>query len=94
MAMLPTSTSGAQTESLLTRVARYIGEAFSPGTPAPKETGPDSFVRGQPFSIAAQRRLDLQNSGRTAGRSTPAPSQDAQLVAYLNHISTTGNPSV
>lgn len=93
-----TQTTAPQTaprEGFLSRVGRALGELFNPQAPTTAEkVGPDSYVRGTPLSIAAQRRLTLQNSGRGGVRTTAAPSQDAQLVAYLNHISRTGDPSV
>ena len=73
-------------------VKRVITETFAAPAPARAATGPDSYVKGQPLSIAAQRRLSLQNSGMKANRASNGASEDAQLVAYLNHLSNTGDP--
>ena len=83
-------------EGFFGKIGRVLKETFAtPEVPQQKAAGADNFVMGQPLSIAAQRRLSLQNSGMKANRAaTGGPSQDAQLVAYLNHISTTGDPSV
>jgi hypothetical protein len=101
---LRTSTAAPQTrsqpqvrEGFFGKIGRVLKETFAtPELPAQKVVQTDNYTAGQPFSVAVQRRMALQNSGMKANRSAAASaaSQDAQLVAYLNHISNTGDPSV
>jgi hypothetical protein len=78
------------------RVKKALGEAFSGAPAAPKQAvfTQDKYVKGTPMRVAAERYLGRVTAGR-AGIAVPAGSvSDAQLVAYLNHISLTGDPIV
>jgi hypothetical protein len=92
-----TNAASSQPQSWLSRIGQAFREAFSSHElPAPKSQTGDCFMRGTTLSEGLKRRLAAQNAGRgsdgTRGASSQGPSRDAQLVAYLNHISTTGDP--
>jgi hypothetical protein len=101
-----TQTSTAQTrpqpqaqEGFFGKIGRVLKETFAtPEMPAQKAQGQDTFMKGVPaLSVAAARRVDALVAGRNSNarnQNPQNPSQDAQLVAYLNHISSTGDPSV
>ncbi|HSA59258.1 MAG TPA: hypothetical protein VLJ37_06190 [bacterium] len=92
-----TNAATSQSPSWLGRIGQAFREAFgSHDLPAPKSQSGDHFIRGTTLSEGLKRRLAAQNAGRSAnGREVNAhpPSRDAHLVAYLNHIVDTGDPT-
>ncbi len=90
-----TNAAQPQPRSLLSRIGSAFREVFStPEAPVQKPQNGDNFIRGTTLSEGLKRRLAAQNAGRgsdgTRGANSQGPSRDAQLVAYLNHISNTG----
>jgi hypothetical protein len=90
--------ASSQPQSWLGRIGRAFKEAFStPEAPVQRSQTGDHFVKGKPMSESLRLRLASQNAGRgsdgTRGANGHVPGRDTQLIAYLNHISLTGDPT-